>query len=189
MNLSPKPDIPHYEDLMTKLSVADESRIGFLRCCLRKLGLSPNSASQSAPPLTSLHLTSFDNDSVADLLCSWDSIIQKDNGEELIRAEEDTFRIESEEDQVGMEELRDALPATQDTTVGENGVVDYSAIVKRVIAHEKSLPSQKQTPRFNHKLFYTSLKGFQALERGAETWGNVLLYGDVVTSTNKLLER
>lgn len=66
---------------------------------------------------------------------------------------------------------------------------DYKAVTKDIVAHEKQLPDEKLTPRFNHRLFFSSLQQFQAIESDARAWGNALLYGDVVTSTNVLLEK
>ena len=154
----------------------------FLKSCLEKLGLEPNASNSTIPPLSTLHLSSANNTEVAELLFEWESIIEKENGTETIRAEVDTFQIEAEEQTLSMGELQGALPQDEyDLTV------DYETVVKKIVPHEKDLPTLKQTPHFNHKLFFADLKRFQSLEKDAESWGNILLYGDVVTSTNTLL--
>lgn len=59
-----------------------------------------------------------------------------------------------------------------------------------MIFHDTEFPDSNDTPNFNHELFYDSLLAFQA-ESGtrATEFGNVLMYGEVVTSTNTLLEK
>lgn len=138
------------------------------------------------PSLSSLHLSSINNTEVTELLCLLESVIERDNDEDFIKAEADTFHVQSAEDFLdknGSTELLDDL-ALQGT-----GIVDYTAITKRIVTHEKTLPPAKATPQFNHKLFYSSLKQYRRVERNAEDWGNILMYGEVVTSTNTLLEK
>lgn len=81
--------------------------------------------------------------------------------------------------------MRQSLPVD----VPSQGIVDFNAITKTIVPHEKALPNPKLTPHFNHNMFYASLQRYQLTEKHAEEWGNVLLYGDVVTSTNSLLEK
>ncbi|PNY26393.1 Biotin-protein ligase [Tolypocladium capitatum] len=189
VNLYPQPGVPGYGELIDKLVADDQARISFLKACLRRLGLEVSQEDTAVPPLSSLHLSAVDNAKVTELLCAWEDVIDKEDGQEYIRGEADTFRIESEENSFGVEEMRHSLPSTERGSARDGGIVDYAAITKRIIPHEKSLPNPDLTPRFNHTLFYSSLKRFQATEDGAEEWGNMLLYGDVVTSTNSLLEK
>ncbi|KAF4122782.1 biotin---protein ligase [Geosmithia morbida] len=185
--LSPHPDVPHYADLIAQLAAVDDSRLAFLRACLSKLGLEPSRTAQALPALTSMHLTSGNGGKLSRLLRSWDPIIERDgDSEELIRGEADTFRIQSGEAQVSMDELRRSLPLA-DGVLDGSGVVDYALVVKTIVAHEKGLPSPEQTPLFNHELYYSSLESYQAREPGVSSWGDVLLYGDTVTSTNTIL--
>ncbi|KAG5924861.1 hypothetical protein E4U53_003367 [Claviceps sorghi] len=201
-NLPPQPGIPHYADLIRTLQQDNEVRLCFLRACLRKLGLELSAEkSASLPSLSSIHLTAADASLVSELLCSWAQVIDKENNNEYIRGEGDTFRIHCHSHQDGlavrdMDSLR-ALSVHQDHghAHGDDapgdaaGIVDYSTVTKVIVAHEEGLPTTDMTPRFNHKLYYSSLARFRSVEEGAETWGNVLMYGDVVTSTNSLLEK
>lgn len=174
---------------MVRLAAADESRVSFLKACLGKLGLEANTTTQTVPSLSTLHLSSIDNTQVTEMLCSWEAIMDKENGEELIRGEADTFCIQSQDSNLDMGTLQTSLPQDEEAKTNEDGAVDYKSVVKKIITHEKSLPTTKQTPHFNHRLYYSSLKMFQLVEDNAESWGNMLLYGDVVTSTNTLLEK
>lgn len=149
--------------------------------------MSPENA--SLPTLSNIHLSAVDNSQVSELLCAWGEVIDKENGEEFIAGEADKFRIQSDQDGLTVQDLQQSLPEADDHATSEAGIIDYSTITKNIVAHETALPSSEMTPRFNHKLYYSSLKRFQMTEHNAEDWGNMLMYGDVVTSTNSLLER
>ncbi|KAG6138797.1 hypothetical protein E4U38_000286 [Claviceps purpurea] len=194
-NLSPQPGIPEYADLIRTLQEHNEARLAFLRACLRKLGLEVSAAENaSVPILSSIHLTAVHGSHVSELLYSWAPVIEGEGDDEYIRGEGDTFRIHSDQNGLTVRDLKAlrGLPADddRDDAAGETaGILDYSAVTKVIVAHEKDLPTTEMTPRFDHKLYYANLARFQLMEEGAESWGNVLMYGDVVTSTNSLLER
>ncbi|KAG6151257.1 hypothetical protein E4U11_007961 [Claviceps purpurea] len=194
-NLSPQPGIPEYADLIRTLQEHDEARLAFLRACLRKLGLEVSAAENaSVPILSSIHLTAVHGSHVSELLYSWAPVIEGEGDDEYIRGEGDTFRIHSDQNGLTVRDLKAlrGLPADDDhdDAAGETaGILDYSAVTKVIVAHEKDLPTTEMTPRFDHKVYFANLARFQLMEEGAESWGNVLMYGDVVTSTNSLLER
>ena len=187
-NLQPQPSMPRYQDLIDQITADDRSRVDFFRACLARLGLEAASDESLIPPLSSLHLSSAAGDRVTELLCAWEDAIERKNGQELIRAEGDVFQICSDS-AWDVKGLKESLDAPEDVygLEGEDGVLDYSAITKRIIAHEDALPSTEVTPRFDHGRFFSSLQRYQKIEGRAEAWGEVLLYGDVVTSTNLLL--
>ncbi|KAG6094788.1 hypothetical protein E4U30_003036 [Claviceps sp. LM220 group G6] len=194
-NLSPQPGIPEYADLIRTLQEYNEARLGFLRACLRKLGLEVSAGeTASVPILSSIHLTAVHGSQVSELLYSWAPVIEEEGHDEYIRGEGDTFRIHSDQNGLTIRDLKalQGLPVDDDhdDAAGETaGILDYSAVTKVIVAHEKCLPTTEMTPRFDHKVYYASLARFKLMEDGAESWGNVLMYGDVVTSTNSLLER
>lgn len=182
--------MPGYDDLIERLAADDRTRTEFLASCLELLGLEVNKEGDFiVPALTSLHLTAADNSTVGEVLFSWQDAIDKDDdGTEILKGETDTFRIRSKDSAWNLDDLKDALPK-KSTPIEAQGVPDYTAIVKDIIAHENALPGTTLTPRFDHKLFYSSLERFQKIESDAQSWGSVLLYGDVITSTNSLLEK
>lgn len=142
--------------------------------------------------LTSLHLSAADGGTVSEILLGLRDSIDRDRGQELLRGEADTFRLRSkEEGSWNLKDLREALPdaAAAAPTLDAHGVPDYKSVTKDIIVHENELPDAKLTPRFNHKLFFSDLQRIQSIENDAREWGNSLLYGDVVTSTNVLLEK
>lgn len=69
-------------------------------------------------------------------------------------------------------------------------IADYSKIVKIITPHDKSLPTTRETPSFHHDSFYANLAHYHTKLRTPEpAFGRHLLYGEVVTSTNTLLDK
>jgi biotin--protein ligase len=181
-NLKPQADIPGYGELVDKLAADDRSRTLFLKALLSELGLEVVQDDYTPPSLSSLHLTALDSGKVTELLCDWGDAIEKEDGHEFIRGEADTFQIVAHQEGLKLDELEEALPQV-DT------IDDPSSIIKKIVTHEDKLPSDSLTPHFSHERFYSGLKRYRRIESGAEHWGDALLYGDVVTSTNTLLEK
>ncbi|KAF1978328.1 class II aaRS and biotin synthetase [Bimuria novae-zelandiae CBS 107.79] len=68
--------------------------------------------------------------------------------------------------------------------------LDYDKLVKRIVPHETELPDKRETPYFNHESYYANLAHHhQKAQNHHPTFGTSLLYGEVVTSTNTLLEK
>ncbi|CAN9080077.1 unnamed protein product [Alternaria alternata] len=85
------------------------------------------------------------------------------------------------------EEIHDCIEYTANTSPDE--IVDYAKIVKVIIPHEKALPSAQETP-FHHDAFYANLHHYHTKLRNPDaSFGKHLMYGEVVTSTNTLLEK
>ncbi|KDN64594.1 putative biotin-protein ligase [Colletotrichum sublineola] len=187
-NLHPQPQIPSYESLTSSLAAADAARVAFLRACLSKLGLDLSAGPSAPPSLSRMHLTSANHVEVAETLASWEEAITREGEgadvEEYIRGEHDVFRIEKHSSRWDVDELRGALPDGR-----EAAMVDYDGVVKVIVPHEEAWPDVKETPNFNHRQFYNSLKAYRAREPTAEDWGDTLMYGEVVTSTNTLLDK
>jgi biotin--protein ligase len=52
------------------------------------------------------------------------------------------------------------------------------------------VPASKLTPYFNHHAFYANLRQYQCESReGASEFGSNLMYGEVITSTNTIMEK
>ncbi|KAI1153327.1 class II aaRS and biotin synthetase [Nemania diffusa] len=195
-NLSPHHDIDGYNDLIASLQACDSDRVSFLKACLTKLGLEVSQESSGVPSLSRLHLSSIVSSNVDDLLYSWEDIISKEDGEEYIRAEHDIFHLEKPETRWCMNELKDTLPVneitgelTKPSSSTDEALIDYTTIVKRITTHEQAWPEAKATPYFNHHAFYSSLREYRQTDTDAEEWGNYLMYGEVLTSTNTILEK
>jgi biotin---protein ligase len=204
VNLNPNSDGPDYPKVVQELAADDELRVNFLKACLIKLGLVISQETSSVPSLSRLHLSSQHNHLIGELLASWEEIITVEDDEEYIKGENDTFHFEKQESRWSMNNLVKSLPlpaivsgAKKEYTADaeqiaalEDRIVDYNQIVKRIIPHEDEWPGTKETPYFNHHSYYANLKKYQ-LESGgqAEEFGKTLLYGEVVTSTNTILEK
>lgn len=127
------------------------------------------------------------------LVHSFEDILTIENGEEYIRAESDTFRLEREP-QLSLKGLGASLPGTDgDAAKGKLSAagdsIDYSGVVKDIITHDRAWPDDKATPDFQHSFYYHCLQAYQQIEKDARSWGNILAYGEVVTSTNTTMDK
>jgi biotin--protein ligase len=165
----------------------------FLGACLAKLGLQVNPDSTMVPSLSRIHISAMDSQGAAGLVSSLNEIVTVDDGEEYIKDDNDTFRLEKPSslrmNQVA-EALSDSLDQKTDTGVAhDHRIIDYDAIVKEMVVHE-DLPESNETPHFDHRLFYSNLREYRSQSReNVHEFGSYIMYGEVVTSTNTLLEK
>ena len=202
VNLDPKCSVPGYSSLVKALADDDEPRTKFLKACLAKLGLTVSEETLSVPSLSRIHLSSLHHFLIPELLSSWEEIIVREDGEEYIKGENDVFHLEKHGSRWSLNSLVKSLPLPDisgtkeekadqvDGAALDDRILDYNAITKRLIPHETDWPGTKETPYFNHHSFYGNLRAYQQ-ERSseAEVFGKYLMYGEVVTSTNTMLEK
>lgn len=180
--------------MITVLDQDDGKRIDFLTACLLKLGLRGNHGSSTVPSLSRLHLSTASPPQLSELLGQLREIITVHDGEDYIRDENDTFHLEKPSSW-GLGALADALPSshgkeTHNVVLQNDRELDYDKIIKRLLVHDNAPPASKETPYFNHDAYYANLKHYFLQERSADTpFGRHILYGDVVTSTNTMLEK
>ncbi|KAJ5614228.1 hypothetical protein N7528_007882 [Penicillium herquei] len=185
-NLDRKAGGPGFAGLVDALAADDKERTDFLKACLLKLGLQVAQDSTAIPSLSSLHVTGQDPESSLEILSLLAPDLKEENKNEYLKDENDTFRIERP-GTWNLSDLEEALPEGESKST--EGIVDYQAITKRLVFHDE-LPSSKLTPYFNHHAFYSNLKQYQSESReGASEFGSNLMYGEVVTSTNTILEK
>jgi biotin---protein ligase len=200
VNLEPHPDIEGYDELIKSLSEDDGHRTNFLRACLARLGLQVSHEGSTVPSLSKLHLSTLDPPGAGGLVASFSDIITRDDqDEETIKDGNDSFHIEHPGSRWSVNELCDALQAAQvDHTAAKydparataiDGLIDYNKVLKTIVPHESCWPEPKETPYFNHHDYYASLREFRRHENESYEWGDSLMYGEVVTSTNTLLEK
>lgn len=85
------------------------------------------------------------------------------------------------------EEIQECIEYT--TAAASDQILEYEKIVKAIVPHEKELPSMKET-LFHHEAFYANIRFYHTkLRNPAAAFGKHLMYGEVVTSTNSLLEK
>lgn len=190
-NMEEKPSVPGFSDVIKDLAADEKQRIDFLKAVLTKLGLHV-SEEQNVPSLSRLHLSSSEPSNISRVIESLAEHITTDiNGEEVIKDENDTFHI-VKPSVWKMADLAEALPTegqAADQLDGSNEtIVDYNLIIKQLLLHEDDIPDAKSTPYFNHHAFFANLKQYQSETRTSE-FGTHLLYGEVVTSTNTMLEK
>ncbi|KAF1986981.1 class II aaRS and biotin synthetase [Aulographum hederae CBS 113979] len=203
INLDKKNGGPDYSKVVDAVNENDIARSDFLKACLRKLGLKIAKEETPVPSLSRLHLSSHNASDVSELVHSWNEIITTVDGEEYIKGENDTFHLEKPA-AWSMGSLKKAVSAVlpssttgsatessddSDASSGDR-IIDYNSVLKRLLAHETELPANKETPFFNHHAFYANLNHYVRTSRDIEgEFGKYLLYGEVVTSTNTMLEK
>lgn len=202
-----------YAEIVAALSADDKERVEFMKACLVKLGLRVSQTEQVVPSLSSIHLSSHDPKHLADTFTMLQNLSTRKDKRILIKAEVDTFMLEQDADisleTLGIESsvLEDSDPTDETEKVAEddnvgNGqaqqaddnskddMVDHSQMTKRVVLHKTTHPESKTTPYFNHAAFFANLKLYNNRARTPNgCFGKALLYGEVVTSTNTLLEQ
>lgn len=196
-NLAKQRDVPGYEALVDDLLADDSSRAEFLKACLAKLGLEVTQDESPVPSLSKIHLSSLHHTEVGELLHSFEDIITREDGEEYLKEGNDLFHLEKPDSRWSMTALNQALAneyqaSTRTKRTGRgtpDPTAEYIQIPKSIVSHETAWPDPKETPCFNHAVYYSSLQRFREREPQAEEWGDMLLYGEVITSTNTMLER
>ena len=161
--------------------------------CLLKLGLSVNQDNTAVPSLSRLHLSSALLDGTSEIMKSLQEVITISDGERYIKDENDTFHLEKPS-AWSLGAIADALPSSKDMTDkeidDENRIIDYNSVIKRLVVHEKDPPTSKETPYFNHDAFYANLEHYGSQVQNDDIkMGKTFMYGEVVTSTNTLLEK
>ncbi|KAL8723734.1 MAG: hypothetical protein Q9225_000029 [Loekoesia sp. 1 TL-2023] len=198
VNLDPNVDVPGFDKIVKALKEDEKQRTDFLKACLLKLGLHVNQEQTTIPSLSRLHLSSAVVSNTAKLIEALQDIITMQDGEEYIRDENDIFHLEKPATwSLGL--LANALPgATEKNPESEESgnaedqdkIIDYNEIMKRLVVHDKDQPESKDTPYFNHQAYFANLKHYESQSReNGETFGKNILYGEVVTSTNTMLEK
>jgi biotin--protein ligase len=192
---------PDYSKMIEDLTEADKLRESFMKACLTKMGLLVAVETSTVPILSALHISSLHNIEVSELFDDLKSDMTVEEGERFVKGENDTFLIEKNSSPLSLNSLGSSLPQTDseakdkaETDQLRSGLdeknIDYNKVMKRLVFHDGGWPQNDGTPHFNHSTFYSELVDYQD-QRGsrAEEFGKVIMYGDVVTSTNTLLEK
>ena len=179
---------------MQALAADDKQRTDYLKASLLKLGLQVNQENTAVPSLSQLHLSSMLPDGVSSIMSSLQEIISIVNDEEYIKDENDTFHLEKPSEW-SLNSIANTLRSitnekTDKSNDGEDRIIDYNEVVKRLVIHDQEPPQSKVTPYFNHDAFFANLEHYEARTKGCQKdFGRNLIYGEVVTSTNTLLEK
>lgn len=106
---------------------------------------------------------------------------EKDGG-----SEEDTKEVKKQP-ATKEEEIHECIEYTANSAFDQ--ILSYDKVIKTIVPHANSLPSTRETP-FHHEAFYANLHHYHnKLRNPSASFGATLLYGEVVTSTNTLLDK
>ena len=146
-----------------------------------------------------MHLSCSTPDVVSEIIATLQDIVVPENGGEYIKDENDTFRLEKSSawPTAGFRDSLNEAPALGDkepngeSADAEDRIVDYSKLTKRIVIHEKDLPPAKETPYFNHHAYFANLGHYQSKNASSidPLFGRLLMYAEVITSTNTILEK
>jgi biotin--protein ligase len=172
-----------------------------MKACLIKLGLEVSQQTEAVPSLSLLHLSAAETGAVSELVQDWQDagiVTKAEDGREVIKGENETFVLHADSgDSWDMSAVHKALAESEgdenQTDASDDRLVDYNSLPKRLLLHESdsaTMPSSKQTPYFNHAAFFWALKDYHSQHRDSpHSYGKLLLYGEVVTSTNTMLDK
>ena len=194
VNLDRESDVEGYGKVVQALVEDDKHRTDFLKACLLKLGLRVSQETTAVPSLSRLHLSSMLPNGALEILAGLQEIVSIADGEEYIKDENDTFHLEKPSawslGSLSKSLTGETSEKTDDDGDDEDRIIDFNSVVKRLVVHEKEPPASKETPYFNHDAFYANLKYYESKTQEAKNgFGNNILYGEVVTSTNTMLEK
>jgi len=100
---------------------------------------------------------------------------------------EDPESGQKEKSKTEEEEIQERIEYTANTPPEQ--IQDYEKVVKTIVPHVSGVPTMKETP-FHHEAFYANLHHYHnKLQNLNASFGAHLMYGEVVTSTNSLIEK
>lgn len=163
-------------------------RINFLKACLSKLGLTVTQETIEVPPLSSLHLSGIDAGKTSQILLFLEGLLTREGPDQnaYLKDEHDTFCIE----RPGLWNSSDLMrPMPDESMKASMSLADHKTVIKRLVAHDDT-PSLRVSPYFDHNKFYLNLRQCQSESKEpASEFGTNILYGEVLTSTNTILEK
>lgn len=179
--MRPDPLDLHFRSVVADLEQHESGRRQFLRACLAHMGLRVNSdAGLGLPRLTPLYLSSHLDPTrvqtiVSDLRENMD-FVGKDTFEDV----HDTFVLQEDKTELHL------------VDTGAESIDEICDGVKHIqILSDGTLPDLKQTPYFDMSRYFERLGRLyekNKIEPQHRDFGSVLGYGEVVTSTNTLLD-
>ncbi|KAK3503780.1 biotin-protein ligase [Neurospora crassa] len=199
-SLKSQPDIPGYDKLVEEVTADESARLEFLAACLSKMGLSlsPKAAWDDIPRLTTM----------LNIYCQeghLESLLNRLTGRSYAVITDGSIWLEDKygSDMFHLEWTTDGSWSTN-YEPRKSDKITWRLNVGSKVAGQGDDESGTE---FDHDIYYASLEDFRMLEsnRGFSTWkqalhvgtqgpwcptlswGNHLMYGDTVTSTNTLL--
>jgi biotin---protein ligase len=184
-NLSKSSGPPSFTDVVNAIASTDATRLEFMRLSLRKLGLKVNEDEQAVPPLSRLHLSAHQAADISNLVAGWSEIITVVDDEDYVKGGNDVFLLEKEggwgltglkeavekvlpetasgskkearerDEDPKIMEIRDRIEYSENAPL--DGILDYDKIIKKVVLHQKYIPTTHEVPTFHHESYYANL--------------------------------
>lgn len=179
----------------------DRSRLAFTKACLTKLGLTVNSQhDHDVPSLSTISISSSVPEKVEKVVKSLEDISAVHNGEIYLKGDTDFFQLQIASDSKwSMTNLtKAALEILIGTPKDDGNAVkqprfeqppEQDQVIKTLVAHTAGLP--EDTPFFSHDAYFNALRYYNDRCDGPTRTklGDLLMYGEVVSSTSTLLEK
>ena len=129
---------------------------------------------------------------MSELVASFADIISVQDGLEYIQDENDKFYVSRHSAWLSHPVAQSLIESETERIriADQDRILDYNKLPKWIVAHDDGTPHIEDTPFFDHLAFFTNLERFQSSSLAQrDEFGKYLLYGDVVTSTNTMLEK
>ncbi|RVD85215.1 uncharacterized protein DFL_003543 [Arthrobotrys flagrans] len=157
----------------------EEQRLMFMSALLKHLGLkSNNSTKLTSPPLSDLHLSGLNPGEVTGLLRILRDLRSPGEDEATfvtIEAETTTF-------------LFGGQCIAPPKSVTENSAGDDSTTIY-IKTYENDPPPDEKTPYFSILTYIQHLRNYRDQSRKTLSYGSPLLYGELMTSTNSIIDK
>ncbi|KAK9461176.1 biotin-protein ligase [Lipomyces oligophaga] len=183
-----------YSDMVKLLLKYDAQRLEFMKSLLAKLGLKVDrDIDQNTSPIpTPLYLTSAYPEALLQLwksLTETEGLFQLDEDRKTLThvGENDTFQFElSSESRFNLQSLQDSLEEEEDEIYELDKVIKHE-IVYLSTRGRLELPSIRETPYWDHQLYYKYLN--QSQSGNKPIFGSIINYAEVVSSTSTMLDK
>lgn len=172
----------------------EQLRREFLRACLKKLGLRVNDDVNTAiPALTPVHVVSVEQERIRKVVLDIREELELVNGN-VWEDTNDTFVLQ-EVDREGVLASSGSSSGTNPQAAGVSDIYGNSALPdpnlepKQLYFYTQgTVPSSQKTPYFDMNVYYDRLQQLRGTSGIFGPIGAILGYGEVVTSTNTLMD-
>ncbi|KAK6341754.1 biotin holocarboxylase synthetase, variant 2 [Orbilia brochopaga] len=187
--LKKRSSLAGYPLVLRRLQENENLRVKFVSSLLKLLGLRINDQNTELPQgQMQLHLSCLefvDAQLLQETLTSMAKPIGDTTNHNIIDSENDVFILET---QPPVSNTHTALPTSAHLTAQLDEIGNGKSAF-RLKLHAQSWPTSEETPLFNIPNYFRYLRAEQSRMPNALNFGTSLLYGEVVTSTNTILEK
>ncbi|GAA5855329.1 hypothetical protein JCM8547_009037 [Rhodosporidiobolus lusitaniae] len=178
----PEVSAPPSSDVAGDL-VKERNRLNLIRASLSTLGLDVSAAPVAPPRLLPLFLTSSDPSLVQSTACSIAS-----KGEALSDTQ---VRFADRNDTFVLHPSSSASQLLQDTRdkPGTDNADELQSEQKDIVVCDAGLPSSSLMPLFDLEAYFSALRAASSPSSSSPLFGQLCLYGEVVTSTQTMLDK